>query len=39
MDIKSLGDYVILKELGTGSFSSVYLAEHRFIKNKVAMLY
>lgn len=30
MDV--LGDYTILKELGSGAFASVYLAEHRFIK-------
>ena len=32
MDIefpKSLGDYSILKEIGTGSFGKVYLAQHK----------
>jgi len=37
MSIKNLGDYTILKELGEGSFAKVYLAQHRFIKQKVAL--
>lgn len=35
MDI--LGDYTILKELGSGAFGTVYLAEHRFIKKTFAL--
>lgn len=37
MSIKSFGDYTILKQLGAGAFGEVYLAQHRFIKNKVAL--
>ncbi|HSX12897.1 MAG TPA: bifunctional serine/threonine-protein kinase/formylglycine-generating enzyme family protein [Chlamydiales bacterium] len=32
-----LGDYTILKELGSGAFGTVYLAEHRFIKKIFAL--
>ena len=37
MDEKLLGDYSLLKELGKGSFGSVYLAEHRFLKKKYVL--
>ncbi len=37
MSIKNFGDYTILKKLGAGSFGDIYLAQHRFIKNKVAI--
>lgn len=35
--IETLGDYTILKEIGQGSFGTVYLAEHRFIRKKFAL--
>lgn len=35
MDV--LGDYIILKVLGQGAVSTVYLAEHRFIKKQFAI--
>lgn len=34
---QSIGDYTILKELGQGSLGSVYLAEQRFLKQRVAL--
>ncbi len=37
MGISVLGDYNLLKKLGEGSFGTVYLAEHRFIKKRVAV--
>lgn len=37
MSIKVLGDYSLIKELGKGSFGSVYLAEHRYLKKKYAI--
>jgi formylglycine-generating enzyme required for sulfatase activity len=37
MEEKSLGDYLLLKELGSGSFGVVFLAEHRFLKKKYAL--
>ena len=35
--MKTLGDHVILKTLGEGTFGDVYLAEHRFTKKKYAI--
>lgn len=35
--IETLGDYTILKEIGQGSFGTVYLAEHRFIRKQFAL--
>ncbi len=37
MQIKQLGDYIIVKEIGKGSFGPVYLAEHRFLKKKFVL--
>ena len=37
MNTEHFGDYTVLKELGQGSFGSVYLAEHRFLKKKYAL--
>jgi eukaryotic-like serine/threonine-protein kinase len=35
--IRVLGDYVLLKELGKGGFSLVYLAQHQETKEQVAL--
>lgn len=32
MHIDTLGDYTIQKKIGEGSFGSIYLAQHRFLK-------
>jgi formylglycine-generating enzyme required for sulfatase activity len=37
MDRKIIGDYSLIKELGKGTFGSVYLAEHRYIKKRYAI--
>ena len=37
MEVEVLGDYILLEKLGEGTFGSVYLAEHRFIKKKYAI--
>ena len=34
---KSLGDYLLIRELGQGSFGSLFLAEHRFLKRPFAL--
>lgn len=34
---RELGDYVLIKQLGRGSLGSIYLAEHRFLKNQCAL--
>lgn len=36
-NIRVLGDYVLLKELGKGGFSLVYLAQHQETKEQVAL--
>ncbi len=36
-NIGVLGDYVLLKELGKGGFSLVYLAEHKRTKEQIAL--
>jgi eukaryotic-like serine/threonine-protein kinase len=36
-NIRVLGDYVLLKELGRGGFSLVYLAQHQQTKEQVAL--
>ncbi len=36
-NIGTLGDYVLLKELGKGGFSLVYLAQHQETKEQVAL--
>ena len=35
--MEQLGDYTIQKELGSGAFGTIYLAEHRFIKRPFAL--
>jgi formylglycine-generating enzyme required for sulfatase activity len=35
--MKSIGDYEIIKEIGSGSLGTVYLAEHRFLKKAFAL--
>jgi len=35
--IETIGDYVIIKEIGQGSLGMVYLAEHRFLKRTYAL--
>lgn len=37
MELKVLGDYVIVKKIGQGSLGSVFLAEHRFMKKQVVL--
>jgi formylglycine-generating enzyme required for sulfatase activity len=37
MDTRVLGDYNIIKQIGQGSLGTVYLAEHRFMKNQYAL--
>ena len=37
MSISSLGDYKIIKKLGTSAFAHTYLAEHKFLKKKFAL--
>lgn len=34
MDKNTLGDYSIIKQIGQGTLGSVYLAEHRFVKQQ-----
>lgn len=34
MDIRALGDYTLIKQVGQGSMGSVFLAEHRFMKKQ-----
>lgn len=34
MDKKTLGDYSIIKQIGQGTLGSVFLAEHRFVKQQ-----
>lgn len=35
--MENFGDFILLKEIGEGPFSKVYLAEHRFIKKQFAL--
>jgi formylglycine-generating enzyme required for sulfatase activity len=37
MEFKTLQDYEIIKKLGKGSFSEVYLAEHKFLKKRYVL--
>lgn len=34
MDARTLGDYILIKQVGHGSMGSVFLAEHRFMKKQ-----
>lgn len=36
-ELRSLGDYNIIKQIGNGSLGSVYLAEHRFMQQQYAL--
>jgi formylglycine-generating enzyme required for sulfatase activity/tRNA A-37 threonylcarbamoyl transferase component Bud32 len=35
--MKNIGDFTIIKEIGEGSLGLVFLAEHRFLKQRVAL--
>jgi len=35
--MKNFGDYIILKQLGVSSFGEVYLAQKRFVNNKLVL--
>ena len=37
MDKSTLGDYTIIKQIGQGTLGSVYLAEHRFVKQQYVL--
>ncbi|WP_194847417.1 bifunctional serine/threonine-protein kinase/formylglycine-generating enzyme family protein [Candidatus Neptunochlamydia vexilliferae] len=37
MDKSTLGDYAIIKQIGQGTLGSVYLAEHRFVKEQYVL--
>lgn len=37
MELRTLGDYKIIKPIGHGSLGSVFLAEHRFMKRQYAL--
>lgn len=37
METRTLGDYTIIKQIGRGSLGTVYLAEHRFMKQQYAL--
>lgn len=37
MEVRSLGDYTLIKLIGHGALGSVYLAEHRFLKRQYAL--
>ena len=37
MDKNTLGDYSIIKQIGQGTLGSVYLAEHRFVKQQYVL--
>lgn len=36
-EIKELGDYTIIKQIGQGALGNVYLAEHRYMKKQFAL--
>ena len=37
MDKSTLGDYTIIKQIGQGTLGSVFLAEHRFVKQQYVL--
>ena len=37
MEIRRLGDYNLIKQIGQGSLGTVYLAEHRFMKKQYVL--
>lgn len=37
MDMQTLGDYTLVKQIGHGSLGIAYLAEHRFMKNRCVL--
>lgn len=34
MELRTLGDYILIKQIGQGSLGTVFLAEHRFMKRQ-----
>ena len=36
-EVRTLGDYILIKQIGQGSMGMVYLAEHRFMKKQYVL--